>query len=265
MVEMRIVVGVDGSAGSVAAVRWAAAEARLRHAELRVLAAYHRDRPGLPARGGRPDEEAAAVVRAAVAQARAVDPAIEVRGMARAGHAAESAETVLLVVGDSGGAHLLSLGSVCEQVATHARRSVAVVRGRADAAAGPVVVGVDDDSPAVGAVVGRAFEEASLRGAPLLAVTARGDRPAPTGPAAAETLGTGLDPQLDPWREKYPDVAAEHRVLPGRPEKVLLQSCHDARLVVVGPRRHGYQGIVLGAIGTRLLRRAECPVLIARP
>src|SRR4051812_38081071 len=46
MVKMRIVVGVDGSAGSAAAVRWAATAARLRDAELRVLTAYHRDRPG---------------------------------------------------------------------------------------------------------------------------------------------------------------------------------------------------------------------------
>jgi nucleotide-binding universal stress UspA family protein len=268
MVTMRIVVGADGSAGSVAAVRWAAAEARLRNAELRVLTAYHRDRPGLFIGGGRPDQAAAGLVRAAVAQARAVDPAIEVRGMALPGYAAPvlqhaAEEAGLLVVGDSGGGHLFSLGSVCGQVATHARRSVVVVRGRPGADTGPVVVGVDDDSPAVGVVVGRAFEEASLHGAPLLAVTVR-SRPKRAGPTAAEALGADIDPQLDPWREKFPDVAVEHRVVTGRPEEELLLSCREARLVVVGPRRHGYEGVMLGPIGSRLLQRADCPVLIAR-
>jgi hypothetical protein len=38
----------------------------------------------------------------------------------------------------------------------------------------------------------------------------------------------------------------------------------EARLVVVGPRRHSPPGVLLGPIGTRLLQRAGCPVLIAR-
>lgn len=37
----RIVVGVDGSAGSDAALRWAVAEAELRRSRLRVVHAYH--------------------------------------------------------------------------------------------------------------------------------------------------------------------------------------------------------------------------------
>jgi nucleotide-binding universal stress UspA family protein len=39
----RIVVGVDGSAASVAAVRWAVREARLRHATVDLVCAYHSD------------------------------------------------------------------------------------------------------------------------------------------------------------------------------------------------------------------------------
>jgi nucleotide-binding universal stress UspA family protein len=278
MINTRIVVGVDGSAGSTAAVRWAAAEARLRKADLRVLTAYHRQRPGLYFSGSgqagpAADPAATAIMHAAVLQARSIAPDVEVSGMALPGyavpvllHAAEGA--ALLVVGDRGNRGMpgLPFGSVGSQVATHARCSVVVVRGRAGADTGPVVAGVDD-GPAARTIMGCAFAEASLGGAALLAVTAHASgRPsARSGSSTAEAvLGSDLDSQLDPWRQKYPEVPAEREVVAGRPDKVLLQHSRQARLVVVGPRRHGFEGVLLGAVGTRLLQRADCPVLIAR-
>jgi nucleotide-binding universal stress UspA family protein len=277
LIKTRIVVGVDGSAGSTAALRWAAAEAGLRQAELRVLTAYHRHRAGEFFTGAqrRPavDEGAAAVLHAAVTQARAIAPDVDVRGVALPGyavpmllHAAEGA--ALLVVGDrtNRGVPGLPFGSVASQVATHARCSVVVVRGRPGADAGPVVVGVDD-GPAAATIIGRAFEEAALGGAPLIAVTAQtgGRPPAGSGASTAEAvLGSDLDNQLDPWREKYPGVPAERDVVAGRPDKVLVHHSRQARLVVVGPRRHGFEGVLLGSVGTRLLQRSDCPVLIAR-
>lgn len=267
MLKLRIVVGADGSAGSTAAVRWAAAEAQLREAELRILTAYHRKDPHR-----NHDDEASAVVHDAVTQARSVAPDVEVRGIALPGYAAPmllhaAEEAALLVVGDRRRGTLPGqpLGSVGSQVATHAKASVVVVRGRPDPAAGPVVVGVDD-GPTASAIIGRAFEEALLRKASLLAVTARSNGHAPPSAesVAAEALGAEMDPQLDPWRAKFPAVACEHEYAEGRPDRILVQRCQQAQLVVVGPRRHGYEGVMLGAIGTGLLRRAECPVLIAR-
>jgi nucleotide-binding universal stress UspA family protein len=255
MVRTRIVVGSNGSSGSVAAVRWAAAEARLRDAELRVVVAYHRGPAGPAA--------AAGIVHDAVAQARAVTPEIDVRGVALPGYAAPvllhaAEEAALLVVGERGGGGL-SLGAVGSQVATRARCSVVVVRGRLDCDSGPVVVGVDD-GPATDSVIGRAFEEAALHGAPVRAVTAAPDRHG----TADEPVGPDADSRFDRWREKYRSVPAEREYLRGRPDKVLVDCCRQARLAVVGPRRHGYEGLLLGSVGSRLLRRADCPVLIAR-
>jgi nucleotide-binding universal stress UspA family protein len=275
MIKSRVVVGVDGSAGSTAAVRWAAVEAQRREADLRVLAAYHRQHPGGHlAEGGQarpvPDAATAAVMHEAVALARSVAPGVDVRCVALPGyavpvllHAAEDA--VLLVVGTRGGGALpgLPYGPVSSQLATHARTSVVVVRGRSGADTGPVVVGVDD-GPSAGTVIGRAFEEASLHGAPLLAVTAQAGRRRPYASTGEAVLGADLDSELDPWREKYREVPVEREIVPGDPDKVLVQRSRQARLVVAGPRRHGFEGKLLGPVGTRLLQRAECPVLIAR-
>jgi nucleotide-binding universal stress UspA family protein len=258
MIKTRIVVGADGSAGSLAAVRWAAAEARLRQAELRVLTAYHRRPTGRTTLAWqvRPaaDDRHVEVGHAAVSQAKAVAPAIEARCLGMPGyavpvllHAAEQA--ALLVVGDRRAGRLpgLPTGSVGLQVATHARCSVVVVRGRADADTGPVVAGVDD-GPAAGAVMGRAFAEAALRGTGLLVVA-----------------GAGIDGQLDPWREKFPEVTVEREVVAGSRDKALAQRSQQARLVVVGPRGHGPEATLLASAELRFLQRADCPVLITRP
>jgi nucleotide-binding universal stress UspA family protein len=278
MLKTRIVVGVDGSYGAVAAVRWAAAEARLREAELRVLTAYHRHQPGLHSMASgqaRPvaEHDANAVVHEAVLEARSIAPDVEVRAMALPGyavpvllHAAE--EAALLVVGarGQGGIPGQPFGSVGGQVATHAKGSVVVVRGRPDVGDGPVIVGVDE-SPAAETIIGHAFEEAALRSAALVAVTVQsnGRRPARSARSSAEeVLGADLDSQLGAWRAKYPGVPAQREVVGGRADKVLLQRSQQAQLLVVGPRGHGFEGVMLGPVGTRLVERADCPVLIAR-
>jgi nucleotide-binding universal stress UspA family protein len=265
MIKTRIVVGVDGSAQAAAAVGWAATEAVRREAELRVLTAFYRRR----STPGRPDsrsaeEHASLIVQRAVAQARAAAPEVEVKCQALPGyavpvllHAAE--EAALLVVGGrhEGGMPGLPIGSVSSQVATQARSSVVVVRGRYGPDAGPVVAGLDD-GPASSTVAGHAFEEAALHDTSVEAVTVgAGSRP-------DDPVGAELDAQLDPWRSKYPDVRAHHDYVAGRTDKVLVQRSRSACLMVVGPRTHGFQGLMLGSIGSRLLQRSGCPVLIAR-
>jgi nucleotide-binding universal stress UspA family protein len=247
MIKSRIVVGVDGSPQAVPVVAWAAAEALRRGAELRVLTAYRR-------------EPAPEILQEAVARAHAIAPGVEVRCLALPGyavpmllHAAE--EAALVVVGTRRTASLPGQpsGSVSNQVAARARGSVVVVRGRSGTEAGPVVAGLDGGSAAA-AVAAHAFEEASLHGAEVEAVTVR---------ATAPTQEPMID-DLDAWREKYPGVRAHRDVVTGRADRILVERSTTARLVVVGPRTHGFEGLMLGAIGSRLLLRSGCPVLIAR-
>lgn len=59
-----------------------------------------------------------------------------------------------------------------------------------------------------------------------------------------------------------------HHVRLGDPVEVLLQACvdYDVDLLIVGTHgRQGLQRLLLGSVAEQLLRRARCPVLVARP
>jgi len=150
------------------------------------------------------------------------------------------------------------LGSTGLQLATHATRSVVVVRGTTDRGNAPVVVGTDGSAPA-DVAVGTAFEAAAVRGCFLTAVRIR---PYTSRPANEESA---VRVALDPWREKYPDVAVETVTTPGDAAGTLVALSSTAQLVVVGTRgRGGFAGLLLGSVGQKLIHHAHCPVLIAR-
>ncbi len=137
----RVLVGVDGSAGSVAAIRFALAEARLRGGELHLVHAWIDTVSGY---GGPPwavpattlREEADTVLREAMQSAwRDGSPGVQVRAETIEGvdwdvltEVAEAAD--LLVVGSRGrtGWSSLLLGSVSLRCVAHSPCPVAVVR-----------------------------------------------------------------------------------------------------------------------------------------
>ena len=143
-----IVVGVDGSEGSVRALRWAVEEARLRDAQLRVVHAWYvpliLSAPSDETFGIPPPASSLNEVRTALAReadkvlARSLQSTgsddVQVVGEVVEGKPAPvlteaAADAVLLVVGSRGlgGFTGLLLGSVSQQCAHHARCPLVVV------------------------------------------------------------------------------------------------------------------------------------------
>ncbi len=138
----RIVVGVDGSPASQAALRWALDEAALRKAAVVAVSAwtypYLGDLSYLANRGIDPDELSAAAkarLTEAVAAAGPAPDGVTVEETVREGPAAgvlleEADGATMLVVGSRGhgGFSGLLLGSVSQQCAHHAPCPIVIVR-----------------------------------------------------------------------------------------------------------------------------------------
>lgn len=139
-----IVVGVDGSECAHAALSFAAEEAALRGAQLRVVSAWEIP-PGVYAGGLAPvlDQEtldsfrqnAQTVVDQAVAEVAGLQPSVQCEGATVEGQPSEvllqEAEGAsLIVVGNRGrgGFASLMLGSVSQQVVHHAPCPVLIIR-----------------------------------------------------------------------------------------------------------------------------------------
>jgi nucleotide-binding universal stress UspA family protein len=272
----QVVVGVDGSESSGAAVRWAAREAARRNAELVVTHVFDWRAAGY-AEAVR--EMAQGLVAGAVAEARSAAPGVRVSSDLTAGHAAQtlvgrSNGDTLIVVGHRGrgGFASLLLGSVSDQVATHAAGPIVVVRGRGRYASGAVVVGIDGSAGSA-QTLGRAFDEAARRGATLMVVHAcvsttppwRTDPPPYLDEDAVdrEVAREMVAEEIAPWREKFPEVEVDSAVVQGHPVELLIGQSRSAQLVVVGSRGHGgFAGLRLGTVSHQLLHHADCPVLI---
>lgn len=285
-----IVAGVDGSSSALAAATWAAREAALRQTSLLLVHAC--DVPAVHPRSpvSLPRSYADALrlygddwLRDAQSAVAAAEPDVEVRTAIEDGHpgkilidAAASAQLVVLGSRGLGGFSSLLIGSVAVAVASHTQCPVVVVRGDGmpSLARDPIVAGVDGSLPGDRAL-GYAFEAAALRDAPLVAVrawtyatTEIGWPAVPMAVSDEEIAGNErrlLGESLAPWREKFPDVAVEERVVAGRPVRTLLAEAETAgaQLIVVGSRGRGaLAGLGLGSVSQGLLHHADRPIAI---
>lgn len=282
-----VLVGVDGSDSALRAVHWAADEARRRKIGLclvhavELLTGYaprvvdsHTLHTAINERGqqwlGEAREEAEKVV-----PGLRVDTVLEVASPVLT-LVRESRHAALVVMGSRGlgGFSGLVIGSTAVEVAGRTHCPIVVVRGETGDLAGPVVVGVDG-TPVGEAAIAFAFEQASARGANLVAVHAWSDLVLD----AAHATGAGaidfaplqqrseelLAERLAGWQEKFPDVHVSREVVRDRPTRALLRHGGHAQLLVVGTRgRGGFRGLVLGSTSHHLLYHAGCPVAIVR-
>jgi nucleotide-binding universal stress UspA family protein len=279
-----VVVGVDGSPGGAAALRWAVQEARRRGRVVRAVLVWnalgepdavydhaeHAEHAGLAA-------SAAAVLHAAV-RAVAVPYGVRMLEQVIEGVPAESLahtaqDAALLVVGTRG--HGLVRrhipGSVGRACARQAGVPTVVVLGARTIVepVPPVVVGIDGSATA-DAALSWAASEAALRGAPLLIVHAWPLGASGLMPMAGGSLAQAGEALL---RTAEADVAARMpgltirtRLVPEPAPHALLEAARDAQLLVVGAHgRGGFPGMIFGSISGTCLAASPCTVAVIPP
>lgn len=266
MHETRVVVGVDGSIAAQTAVCWAAAEAALRSATLRVVHAFVWPlfRVPLGPTEVAPGLRAAAdlVVGEAVELAGKVEPAIPIEAEVVEGFpfpvlTEESRHADLIVVGSRGlGATLTVLvGSTAVDLVAHAHCPVVVVRPDQLGDSGRRVVVGYDGSPAAARAVRFGVEYSARHDLDLLVATVADDG-AVTGAELAGLVASVTDGCRGGAR-------VTSTVLSGHPAEELVRLSGESRLVVVGCRgRGGFRGLLLGSVSQAVLQHAGCPVAV---
>jgi len=281
-----ILVAVDGSPESDAAVVWAARESVLREAPVILM---HVIAPALVSVPVEPmfrvpdwyENSARHLLRHAeqdfqssLAQPLAGDLRLVIdHGNPVATLVEASKDTQMVVVGSRGlGAFgRLALGSVSTGLLHHAHCPVAVVRVGADPRGvdAPVVVGVDA-SPASKAATALAFDEACRRGVDLVALHACSDGDVSAAlrndrrelEARASDL---LNDRLRGWQELYPGTRVHRRIVRDNPAHSLTEESSHAQLVVVGSRgRGGLARTLLGSTSSLVAQRSSAPVIVVR-
>ncbi|MFE6740373.1 universal stress protein [Streptomyces tubercidicus] len=284
-----ITAGVDGTAESLSAIRWAAEEARLRHARLRLLHAWVLLAPEPTPRPEADEDQnywphrmmndAATMVHARFPDLPvdevlvAKDPPVALQ------EAAEESDLLVLGSRDLGPVSRYALGELGLRLVTHTASPLVLVRARqepgAHEGAGGVMVALSLHDPCE-ALLAFAFDSAARRGVTLRAVHGR------HLPSYAYNRGGGVEPiaaeeaeqdarqelagALRPWRDKYPDLRVDERVVMESPAPALLHSAADAGLLIVGRRhRHRLPGTRIGHVVQAVVHHAPCPVAVVPP
>ncbi|OBB34765.1 universal stress protein [Mycobacterium sp. 852002-51961_SCH5331710] len=282
-----ILVGVDGSPDSEAAIRWATHEAVLRDQPIRLLHAIppvvvtwpvaYLEASYIDSMESNGRDIIAQAQKTVQAAAGDKLPAIEteiVNAAAPSALVTASRDAYMTVSGCRGLGVLgrAFLGSVSSGLLHHGRGPIAIVRtddAPAVEATAPVLVGVDG-SPASEEATALAFDEASRRGVPLVALHAWSDASFPSIGSDWERYEEGghriLAERLAGWQERYPDVQVQRRIVSDDPATRLVEASKDAQLVVVGSRgRGGFSSLVLGSVASKVAQAATSPVIVVRP
>ena len=279
-----VVVGVDGSPESRAAVDFAAWEAERRRVPLRLVHGYQPPAMYGPSvaiayDAATPLAYARSMVKAEVERIRQEHPELTVATAGTISDPAralieESGNASLVVVGSRGRSSFYSLllGSVSARVAAHAKVPVVVIRPTETDAHG-VVVGVDG-SPGSAAALEFALVEAAARGTDLTAVYAWTVPPTGNlGPVtrrhydpieAQDEADRLLAEAVAGWQEKYPEVELVRRAVHTvNPVRTLIEESGNAELLVVGARGRGtVASLLLGSVSDGVVHHARVPVAV---
>lgn len=288
-----VVVGVDGSPESLSAADWAAREAVLHTAALRVVHAGEQPPYAYVPFAGETVpppgvDRSARMLREVEAALTHRHPSLrittdQVEGQPVTALPAAAGEADLLVLGSRGlsGVAGLLLGSVALTVVARSRRPVVLVRGDERAedehlpdASGSrsrstpfrdVVLGLDLRDPH-DAVIEFAFEAAFRRAAPLRVIhswSPSGNDDGGTLDAELRGEPAGLTDALVPWRDKYPGVEVTEQVVVGAAGSHLADASRDAALVVIGRRcRPSVVDPRIGPVTHAVLHHAVAPVAV---
>jgi nucleotide-binding universal stress UspA family protein len=284
-----VLVGVDGSPESLAALRWAALHASACGRRLVVANAWQRGRPMVENPGSSPETIERAYTDALAdlvggelaALALEIDTDVTVlRGDpadALLEHAVRSGAS-LVVVGacGAGGATRALLGSVSSHLTSCPVRTVAVVPTRVDAPSGapdvaagvaPYVVGLDG-SDGSSRAVRWALSAARSEGREVVAVHVVELPIADPTPAQAQALSDeAMARARTEWCAPLVEAGVSHRVVieSGSADEALRRVAarlHPAAVVVGSRGRGPISQRLLGSVTHRLLRELDVPVVV---
>jgi nucleotide-binding universal stress UspA family protein len=283
-----VVVGVDGTEGSIEALRWAAHEAARRRCPLHVITCAELPvavEAGLVGTGVVDEATVSGMVadrravnERAVQLARTFGLALAVSGevvVGSAGYAITGSTEPddIVVVGATSHPGRLTdvLGSVATMVAHRARGPVVVVHGteRRDAAIARILVGVDG-SPGSDAALEWAVEEAFRCSAELTLVHGwtypyvglRTGISEPRNEMRLDAMRT-LEASAKLAKDLAPSLRCHPIVCEQGPAAAILASAREADLVVVGSRGlGGFASLVMGSVSRTVLQHSPVPVVV---
>ena len=267
-----VVIGVDGSAAALRAALWAVDEAVSRDLPLRLVHVVELGNSP-PAVAAQKQADAEYSVRNVVKNLEATGEPVKietdiVHGRPAATLIRLSRHAAMICVGAVGRNHFQHghIGSTAAALAGSAHCTVAIVHG-ATGAARPnanVVLVATDDSPDDGTLLEAACHQASLRDAPLRAITCW--QP-PRSDLAATKEGdrqicAQLDRRLARWRAHYPELQAEAVAVHGNLSSYLATHAAELQLLIISARGPGHVREVVGPAGNAALSAADCVVLV---
>ena len=269
-VKTRVVVGVDASAESVAAARYAVMAAERRRADVVFVHAF-------------PPPELASDMEAALSKARTtadnllttvaaqliVPPEVRLHMQAEPGEATAVLKraaigAAMLVLGRDhvSWSERLFMGAVAAQLAYDVGCPLVVVptawRTRRTWPRLPVIVALDRETAPEPALK-LAFEEARLRDARLIVLHAE---PMSASARDLSTAGWDLGLVLTEWKQHHPDVAITTMIVFGDPDAQLVRWSRSAAVLILGRPHRRRWGSWTRSVARSVMKQTHCPLIV---